>query len=92
VPAPDPALIAAAPLPSDPAYASKAIEFVRANAPDSLDGDSVRFFATFQGSVGLSDAFPQGGGDAGLLPLLNLQLWGLPTSKPAVDPNNHEFI
>ena len=23
---------------------------------------------------------------------MNLQLWGLPTSKPAYDPNNHEFI
>jgi hypothetical protein len=92
VPAPDPALITAAPLASDPAFATRAIDFVRANAPETVDGEPVRFFSTFQSSVGLADAFPQGNGDAGLVPLLNLQLWGLPTSKPAYDPNNHEFI
>jgi hypothetical protein len=92
VPAPDPDLIAAAPLATDAAFASKAIEFARANAPETFDGEPVRFFSTFQSSVGLDDAFPQGSADASLLPLLNLQLWGLPTSKPAYDPNNHEFI
>src|SRR5207302_8606315 len=81
VPAPDPALISAAPLPSDPAWGSKAIDFVRANAPETFDGEPVKFFSTFGSTVGLDDAFPQGNGDAGLLPLLNLQLWGLPTSK-----------
>jgi polysaccharide biosynthesis protein PslG len=92
VPAPDATLIDAAPVVSDPNFSSKAIDFVRANAPDSLDGEPVNFFATFQNTVSLGDAFPQGNADASLLPLLNLQLWGLPTSKPAVDPNNHEFI
>ncbi|MDQ6669308.1 MAG: hypothetical protein M3069_00825 [Chloroflexota bacterium] len=92
LPAPDPELIAGAPLPSDPAYATKAIEFVRANAPESVDGEPVQFLTTFQTSVQLGDAFPEGNADASLLPLLNLQLWGLPTSKPAYDPNNHEFI
>jgi polysaccharide biosynthesis protein PslG len=92
LPAADPALIAGAPLPSDPAYASKAIEFVRANAPETFDGQPVKFATTFLNSVRLEDAFPDGSGDASLLPLLNLQLWGLPTSQPAYDPNNHEFI
>jgi len=91
VPPPDPTLIASAPLPTDPEYASKAIEFVRANAPDTLDGEPVGFLRTFLSTVTVDDAFPRGG-DAGLVPLLNLQLWGLPTSKPALDPNNHEFI
>ncbi len=92
VPPPDPALITAAPLPLDPNYGTLAIDFVRANAPETVDGEPVKFFSTFQSTVGLSDAFPQGNADAGLLPLLNLQLWGLPTSAPAYDPNNHEFI
>ncbi|MDQ6670548.1 MAG: hypothetical protein M3069_07295 [Chloroflexota bacterium] len=92
LPAPDPELIASAPLPSDPAYATKAIDFVKANAPESVDGEPVQFLTTFQSSVELGEAFPQGDGDASLLPLLDLQLWGLPTSKPAYDPNNHEFI
>jgi hypothetical protein len=92
VPQADPALIAAAPLPSDPGYAAKAIDFVKANAPETFDGQPVKFYTTFQRTVSLRDAFPTGGGEPGLLPLLNLQLWGLPTSKPAYDPNNHEFI
>jgi polysaccharide biosynthesis protein PslG len=92
VPLPDSALITSAPLASDAAFATKAIEFVKANAPDTFDGQPVNFFATFQSTVSLKDAYPQGNGDPNLLPLLNLQLWGLPTSKPAYDPNNHEFI
>lgn len=92
VPAPDPQLIAGAPLPSQPDYASKAIDFVRANTPDSFNGEPVKFLSTFDSTVSLSDAFPDGKGDASLLPLLNLQLWGMPTSPPSVDPNNHDFI
>jgi hypothetical protein len=23
---------------------------------------------------------------------MNLQMWGLPTSRPAYDPNNHNFV
>lgn len=92
VPLPEPQLIASAPQPSDANYASKAIDFVRANAPDTFQGEQVNFFTTFTSTVSLSDAFPQGNGDPSLLPLLNLQLWGMPTSAPAVDPTNHDFI
>ena len=92
LPSPDPHLISSAPLPSDPDYAAKAIAFVNANTPDVVDGQPVGFLKTFNATVTLSDAFPQGNGDSGLLPLLNLQLWGLPTSAPAQDPNNHDFI
>jgi polysaccharide biosynthesis protein PslG len=92
VPAPDPKLIASAPLPSQPDYAAQAIDFVRANTPETFGGEPVHFLTTFNSTVSLSDAFPDGHGDPNLLPLLNLQLWGLPTSAPAVDPNNHDFI
>ncbi|HEY1295101.1 MAG TPA: hypothetical protein VGJ60_18645 [Chloroflexota bacterium] len=88
----DPQLISSAPLPSQPDYATRATEFVRANTPDTFNGEPVNFLTTFNTTVSLSDAFPQGDGDASLLPLLNLQLWGMPTSAPAQDPNDHEFI
>src|SRR5205823_6564287 len=39
LPMPDPRLIAAAPLPSDPDYGTKAIEFVRAHAPETFEGE-----------------------------------------------------
>jgi hypothetical protein len=92
LPLPEPRLISAAPLPSDPDYGTKAIEFVRANAPETFEGEPVKFMTTFNNTVSLTDAFPQGNADASLLPLFDLQLWGLPTSVPAVDPNDHDFI
>jgi polysaccharide biosynthesis protein PslG len=91
-PAADQALIDGAPSPNDPNYASLAVDYVKKNAPESVDGEPTRFFTTFQSTVTLRDAFPTGGGDPNLLPLVNLQVWGLPTSKPAQDPNNHDFI
>ena len=36
-------------------------------------------------------AFPNGGND-NLLAGIQLEMWGIPTSAPMVDPNNHNFI
>lgn len=91
-PAADPALVKAAPVPSDPAYASKIVEFVKEHAPDTWEGLPVGFYKTFASTVSYEDAFPRGEGPASLLPLLNLQIWGAPTSKPTRDPNNHNFV
>lgn len=92
VPLPDPEFISSAPLPNQADYGTRAIEFVRANTPDTFQGEPVNFLTTFNTTVSLADAYPQGNGDSALVPLLNLQLWGLPTSPPALDPNDHEFI
>ena len=91
-PAPEPALINQTPSPSDPDYADKIVQFVTANSPDVLAGSQVNFLQTFNGAVAYEDAFPSGDGPRSLLPLLDLQIWGAPTSKPAVDPNNNNFI
>jgi hypothetical protein len=91
LPTTDARLMQSAPLPSEPGYDGKAIDFVAANAPDVFDGEPVNFNATFNSTVTATDAFPQGGDDS-LLPLINLQMWGLPTSAPAYDPTNHDFI
>ncbi|MCL4532294.1 MAG: glycoside hydrolase family 44 protein [Actinobacteria bacterium] len=92
VPGPQRELADAAPSPSDPDYARKAIEFVAANAPDQWEGLPVGFTRTFMSTVRHEDAFPQGGGAPSLVPLLNLELWGLPTSRPTRDPNNGDFV
>jgi hypothetical protein len=92
VPAPDPRLIAGAPAANEPDYAARAIDFVRMNAPDEWEGKAVNFAGTFASTVRLADAFPAGNGEPSLLPLLNLEIWGLPTSKPAYDPANHDFV
>ena len=91
-PAPDPAIINAAPSPSDPNYPSKALDFVKSHAPDSWQGLNTNFYSTFISTVSLDDAFPSGNPNPDLLPLINLEIWGLPTSNPAFDPNNNNFV
>jgi N-acetylmuramoyl-L-alanine amidase len=93
-PAPDPGVISQSPKPDDPDYLPKAMEFVRAIAPDTFDGQPVNFSKTFFSSVSVQDAYPGGvpaGGDS-LVQYFNLDIWGLPTSKPAHDPTNPDFI
>lgn len=91
-PAPDPTLAASAPVPGSPTYAADVQAFVQNNAPDQFDGMNVNFYKTFVNTVTMQDAYPNGGGNPNLLPLLNLEIWGVPTSKPMVDPNNHNFV
>jgi hypothetical protein len=91
-PAADQALIATAPSPDSPDYAVQATAWLLANAPNVWHGLPVNFGKTFVSTVTLKDAYPDGGGNPALLPLLNLELWGLPTSLPAFDPNNHNFV
>lgn len=91
-PAAEPAMALAAPLPWVPGYAERAIAFVEANVPDEWEGLPVGFRRAYLSTVRYEDAFPEGGGDRSLVPLLNLELWGLPTSRPARDPSNHDFV
>lgn len=88
----DPALVAAAPAPGSPNYASQILAFVRNAAPDSWNGHPVGFYQTFSHAVSASDISSTGTVDAGLLPGFDLEVWGVPTSKPMVDPNNHNFV
>lgn len=87
----DPGLAAAAPTVGSPDYDVRVVEFVRNNAPDTFDGMPVNFGSTFFNSVSLQEAFPRGG-DPNLLPLIDLELWGVPLSRPAFDPNNFDFV
>jgi len=88
----DQSLLSTAPVPASPRYALDAVAWVKANAPDQWSGLPVNFGRTFAQTVALGDAFPNGGGNPALLPLLNQELWGLPTSAPAFDPGNHNFV
>ncbi|HLZ08234.1 MAG TPA: hypothetical protein VKT80_06595, partial [Chloroflexota bacterium] len=77
-----------APPPSD---AAGVLAFVQAHAPDGYLGAPVNFYQTFANSVPYAIAFPNGG-NAGLLPGFDLEVWGVPTSDVTVDPSNHNFI
>jgi hypothetical protein len=92
-PAPNERLAAYAPSPDQPGYAREVLEFVKQNAPETFNGQPVRFFSTFNSTVTAETAFPRGTpGDPSLLPLINLEIWGVPTSLPMQDPNNGGFI
>ena len=88
-PAPDPSVINLTPTPSDPAYATRIVQFVQEQAPDTFMGEPVNFGQTFSTTVTAQDA-----PDApdSILPLFDLDVWGAPTSQPARDPNNFDFI
>jgi N-acetylmuramoyl-L-alanine amidase len=88
----DPDVTGRQPTVGEAGYHEKALQFVKENAPDTFQGQPVNFFKTFSGAVKMEEAFPDGGGSAGLLQGFDLEIWGLPTSKPTVDPNNHDFI
>lgn len=91
-PSPDPEVIERQPKVGRPNYHVKALEFVRDHAPDVWEGVQVGFYRTFSSSVRLEDAFPDGKGDRSLLSGFNLEVWGLPTSRPTFDPNNAGFV
>ena len=93
-PEPDKNVYGQAPRPDEPNYHEKALQFVRDIAPDTWDGEQVNFAKTFFSSVRLDEAYPNGATDEGenLLPFFNLEIWGLPTSRPMRDPTNPSFI
>jgi hypothetical protein len=91
-PAAEPSLALMAPTPGQPGYGRRMLEFLQASVPNTWMDQPVGFLERYSTTVGCLDAFPDGGCDAGLLPLFNLEVWGVPTSRPAFDPNNHNAI
>jgi len=84
----DPESVATAPDPTDiPAI----LAWVRMHAPDTFQGKSVHFYQTFVDTVPSSEAFV-GPGDSHLLVGFALEMWGIPTSSPWVDPHNGDIV
>jgi hypothetical protein len=91
-PAASAAVIANAPDPGAPDYISRVLAFVQQYAPDSWGGMPVNFQQTFLNTVRYEEAFPNGEVGPGIMPSINLELWGVPTSLPAADPTNAGFV
>ena len=91
-PAIDPEVVRKAPSVKEADYHARALQFVKDFAPDVWQGRQVNFYATFQQTVRFEEAFPDGKGERGLMPGFNLEMWGLPTSRPTPDPTNGGFI
>jgi hypothetical protein len=79
------------PTPGKPNYVAQIFKYIHQTAPDQWNGMSVNFSATFASTVTMQDAF-SGKPQPSLLPGMNLEQWGVPTSQPMVDPNNHNFV
>src|SRR3954447_23177545 len=86
-PPPDPALAAQAPPVSSPTYAQDVDAFIRKVAPNTFNGQPVGFYTLFSTTVPAGTTT-----DPNLVTLLNLEIWGVPTSNPAPDPANGGFI
>jgi hypothetical protein len=78
LPGPEADLKAETPAVGSPGYGSEIVDFVRESAPDSFDGLAVGFGRTFFGVT--AD------------PLINLEVWGAPISRPRRDPTNSNFV
>jgi hypothetical protein len=93
-PAPDTSLggPGAIPDPSSPDYADRVIDFVARYSPNTWNGQNVGFFDLFTSTVPIDIAFPGQTPNPGLVTLLNMEIWGVPTSQPTPDPANAGFI
>jgi hypothetical protein len=85
-PSPDPSLAADAPRPDDPTYAARVVDYLRMVSPDSSNGLPVGFSTLFNTTVPAEGVSPE------IRTLLNLEIWGLPTSRPQFDPGNSGFV
>jgi hypothetical protein len=85
LPPPDAGLKADTPAVGSAGYDTAIVDFVRSNAPDAFDGESVGFSRTFFGLITAAIA----GTDN---PLINLEVWGAPISRPQRDPLNDKFV
>ena len=91
-PGPDPSIMNQAPQVGSPNYAQEVVQFVQRVAPDSWNGMPVGFFNLFNTTVPVDIAFAGQTPNPDLVTLLNLEIWGLPTSNPAADPGNGGFV
>jgi hypothetical protein len=85
-PAHNPAVANSAPQPTTPDYGQAVLNFLQANVPNTFEGVNVQFLNSYLA------AGQQAAQQGDFAPLVSLEIWGFPTSNPARDPNNANFI
>ncbi|MDQ6672564.1 MAG: hypothetical protein M3069_17780 [Chloroflexota bacterium] len=81
----DPGLKSETPEVTAPGYGAEIVDFIHSNAPNTFEGQPVAFSRTF---FGLIPAAVSGSDN----PLINLEVWGAPISRPRRDPGNSNFV
>jgi hypothetical protein len=77
-----------APGPDTPNYGDVVYRYLLSAVPNTFNGLPVRFFQQYVGSDDVTDELEAPAERA----LAGLELWGFPTSEPAADPANGNFI
>lgn len=96
-PGPDPDLTATEPPLSSPLYPTQSMAAIDGGlldtaAPDTWNGLPVGFGNTFHAAVTCADLPSTQPCDDRLLLMSAVDMWGLPTSAPTVDPNNPDLV
>lgn len=91
-PGPDGGMAEAAPKPGSDGYFDKLLGFVKEKSPNQWNDLPVNFYKNFSEAVRYEDAYPDKKTDPGIMPAINLEMWGAPISPPAYDPNNKNFV
>ncbi len=81
LPPPDLGMKAETPAVGSPGYGNAIVDFVGDNAPDSFEGLAVGFGKTFFSAIAGAEN-----------PLIDLEVWGAPISRPKRDPANDNFV
>ena len=90
-PAINPKLTSTAPAVGSPGYSRAILNWISSNTPDRWGGHQVAFYTNFMSTVSVNDVFPNGKPTQSLTGF-DLEVWGVPTSQPAVDPHNSKFV
>ena len=88
----DPALVATAPAVGSPGYNQSILTWIGSNTPDRWNGLPVVFYHSFLSTISPSDVFSTSATQSSLLSGFDLEIWGVPTSHPALDPHNTQFV
>lgn len=91
-PGADEGMLKAVPAAGSADYYNTVLNFVKTNSPNSWQGLNVNFYHTYMDTVRYNEAYPDGSGDPNWMAGINLEMWGVPTSAPAADPNNSNFV
>lgn len=91
-PAPDRGMAESAPKPGSDGYFDKLLGFVKDQSPNQWNDLAVNYYKAFNETVRYEDAYPDKKADPGIMPAINLEIWGAPISAPSYDPNNKNFV
>jgi hypothetical protein len=92
VPAWDPAVLGAAPQIDSPTYVEDMLVHLRNSVPDQVSGYPANFYQAYISTVGQPDPSVTDPGEQARWVFLNLDVWGLPTSRPLRDPTYPNLI